>query len=235
MLEAASHPLYYRVYRMIADDIASGTLRPGDRLPAERELCQQLSVSRTTVRRAFAALVEDGLIESAAGRGAFVTNDSLAEPPNALMSFSELGASRGLHATSEVLTRELRQATIEQAELFHIAPGAQVFVLERLRKLDDVPVAVDEAVVPLRRAPELESMDFAVESLYAVLDRNGCAPMRAAYTIEAAAAAPREAKLLGLPAGAAVLIATTIGTVEVTRTAYRADRYRFQATLVRRR
>ena len=110
--------------------------------------------------------------------------------------------------------------------MFHIAPGAQVFVLERLRKLDDVPVAVDEAVVPLRRAPELESMDFAVESLYAVLDRNGCAPMRAAYTVEAAAAAPREAKLLGLPAGAAVLIATTIGTdaagqaVEVTRTAY---------------
>ena len=124
MLEAASQPLYYRVYRMIADDIASGTLRPGDRLPAERELCQQLSVSRTTVRRAFAALVEDGLIESAAGRGAFVTNDSLAEPPNVLMSFSELGASRGLRATSVVLTRELRQATIEQAELFHIAPGA---------------------------------------------------------------------------------------------------------------
>ena len=97
MLEAASPPLYYRVYRMIADDIASGRLSAGDRLPAERELCQQLSVSRTTVRRAFAALVEDGLIESAAGRGAFVTNDSLAEPPNALMSFSELGASRGLH------------------------------------------------------------------------------------------------------------------------------------------
>ncbi|HVG69231.1 MAG TPA: GntR family transcriptional regulator, partial [Gaiellales bacterium] len=199
MLEAASQPLYTRVYRMIADDIASGRLRAGDRLPAERELCQQLSVSRTTVRRAFAALVEDGLIESAAGRGAFVTNDSLAEPPNALMSFSELGARRGLHPTSVVLTRELRQATIEQAELFHIAPGAAVFVLERLRKLDDVPVAVDEAVVPLRRAPELESVDFAAESLYAVLDRNGCAPMRAAYTVEATAASPRDAELLGLP------------------------------------
>jgi len=241
MLEAAAPPLYYRVYRMIADDIASGRLRAGDRLPAERELCQQLSVSRTTVRRAFAALVEDGLIESAAGRGAFVTNDSLAEPPNALMSFSELGASRGLHPTSVVLTRELRQATIEQAELFHIAPGAAVFVLERLRKLDDVPVAVDEAVVPLRRAPELESVDFAAESLYAVLDRNGCAPMRAAYTVEATAASPRDAELLGLPSGAPLLTATTIGSdaaglaVELTRTVYRADRYRFQATLVRRR
>ncbi len=157
------------------------------------------------------------------------------------MSFSELGASRGLHPTSVVLTRELRQATIEQAELFHIAPGAAVFVLERLRKLDDVPVAVDEAVVPLRRAPELESVDFAAESLYAVLDRNGCAPMRAAYTVEATAASPRDAELLGLPPGAPLLTATTIGSdaaglaVELTRTVYRADRYRFQATLVRRR
>jgi DNA-binding GntR family transcriptional regulator len=241
MLEAASQPLYYRVYRLIADDIASGTLRPGDRLPAERELCQQLSVSRTTVRRAFAALVDDGLIESAAGRGAFVTNDSLAEPPNALMSFTELGASRGLRPSSVVLARELRQATIEQAELFHIAPGAELFAIERLRRLDDVPVAVDEAFVPLRRAPELESVDFAAESLYAVLDRNGCAPVRAAYTVEAASASPREAELLGLAAGAPVLTAITIGTdaagqaVEQTRTVYRADRYRFHATLVRRR
>jgi GntR family transcriptional regulator len=241
MLEAASQPLYYRVYRMIADEIASGTLRPGDRLPAERELCHRLSVSRTTVRRAFAALVEDGLIESAAGRGAFVTNHSLAEPPNALMSFSELGASRGLRSSSVVLTRELRQATIELAELFGIAPGAELFALERLRKLDDVPVAVDEALVPLRRAPELETMDFAAESLYAVLDRNGCAPVRAAYTVEAAAATSREAELLGLAAASPVLLATTIGTdaagqaVEQTRTVYRADRYRFQATLVRRR
>jgi DNA-binding GntR family transcriptional regulator len=205
MLEAASHPLYYRVYRMIADDIASGTLRPGDRLPAERELCQQLSVSRTTVRRAFAALVEDGLIESAAGRGAFVTNDSLAEPPNVLMSFSELGASRGLRATSVVLTRELRQATIEQAELFHIAPGAQVFVLERLRKLDDVPVAV-EGGHP-RRAPG-SGRGLRRRVLYAEVLTATAARVRAAYTVETAAAVAR--RRAGLPAGA-VLVAT-IGT-----------------------
>jgi GntR family transcriptional regulator len=241
MLEAASQPLYFRVYRLIADDIASGTLRPGDRLPAERELCQQLSVSRTTVRRAFAALVSDGLIESSAGRGAFVTSGSLAEPPNALMSFSELGASRGLRSTSVVLVSGLVHATIEQAELFGIAPGADVFSIERLRKLDEVPVAIDEALVPLRRAPELPSIDFTTESLYAVLDRNGCAPVRAAYTVEATAADARAAKLLGLAAGAPLLTATTTSTdadgqaVELTRTVYRADRYRFQATLVRRR
>jgi DNA-binding GntR family transcriptional regulator len=241
MLEAGPQPLYHQVYRLIADDIASGTLRSGDRLPAERELCQQLSVSRSTVRRAFAALAEDGLIESSVGRGAFVTTDSLAEPPNALMSFSELGASRGLRATSVVLASELRHATIEQSELFHIAPGADVFFIERLRKLDDVPVAIDEALVPLRRAPDLVTADFTTESLYAVLDRNGFAPVRAAYTVEAAAADPRAAELLGLAPGAPVLTATTIGTdadgqaVELTHTIYRADRYRFHATLVRRR
>jgi GntR family transcriptional regulator len=140
-----------------------------------------------------------------------------------------------------VLASEVRNATIEQSELFHIAPGADVFFIERLRKLDEVPVAIDQALVPLRRAPELVSTDFTTESLYAVLDRNGFAPMRAAYTVEAAAADSRDAKLLGLPSGAPVLTATTIGTdadgqaVELTRTVYRADRYRFQATLVRRR
>jgi DNA-binding GntR family transcriptional regulator len=230
-----------QVYRLIADQIASGALGSGDRLPAERRLCDQLGVSRATVRRALADLVEDGLVESSMGRGSFVTTGPLVEPPNALLSFTELGSRRGLRPSALVIGRLVRPATLEEAELFGIAPGAEVLELSRLRMLDGVPVAIDRSRVPVVRAPALTELDFETASLYDALTAAGCAPARAAYTVEAAAATAAEGALLGIDAGTPVLVTDTTAydlgdrPVERCRTAYRADRYRFRATLVRRR
>src|SRR5262249_14388825 len=78
-LGASPQPLYLRVYRLIADEIASGTLAPGDRLPSERELTGRLGVSRATVRRALGELATDGLVTASASRGSFVASGPLVE------------------------------------------------------------------------------------------------------------------------------------------------------------
>lgn len=236
-----AQPLYEQVYRLIADDIASGALAPGDRLPPERVLCERLSVSRATVRRALRELVEDGLVESSAGRGTFVSSAPLAEPPNALMSFTELGAVRGLVASARVLSARVRAATLEEADAFGVAPGAELFELERLRMLDGVAVAVDRNRVALALAPSLPDVDFATASLYDVLEASGVSPVRADYTTAAVPADSRQAERLGVEPGEPLLLATTTSydaagrLVELSETAYRSDRYRFRATLVRRK
>lgn len=238
-ISQASQPLYHRVYREIAKEIESGALQPGDRLPSERWLCDELGVSRATVRRAIEELASDGLVEGR-GRGSFVTGDAIVEPPNTLMSLSELGRSRGLEASSRVLAAELRPATIDEAEAFGIAPGAEVFELQRLRMLDGLPISVDHNRVPLRIVPNAALLDFTTASLYEALEREGHPPARADYELEARGADDYEADLLGLPTGAPVLFATTVAIGEDGRvldlgsTVYRADRYRFQATLMRR-
>jgi DNA-binding GntR family transcriptional regulator len=240
-LGESPQPLYLRVYRLIADEIASGSLGPGDRLPSERDLTERLGVSRATVRRALGELATDGLVEASAGRGSFVSTGPLVEPPNALLSFTELGARHGLEATARVLRLESRPATIEEAELFGVAPGAELVELERLRLLDAVPVAVDATRFPLARAPRALQTDFASASLYDVLEQSGCPPVRASYTVEALPAPEREGALLGIRTGEPVLVAETAAydpsdrLVELARTHYRSDRYRFRATLVRRR
>ncbi len=121
-ISEASQPLYLGVYREIAREIESGALLPGDRLPSERWLCDELGVSRATVRRALEELMADGMVESR-GRGSFVTGEALVEPPNTLMGLTELGRSRGLEAGADVLEANVRPATLDEAETFSIAPG----------------------------------------------------------------------------------------------------------------
>jgi GntR family transcriptional regulator len=235
----AAQPLYHRVYRQIAQEIESGDLQPGARLPSERWLCDELGVSRATVRRAIEELVADGLVEGR-GRGSYVSGEALVEPPNTLMSLTELGRSRGLDTSARVLASEIRPATIDEAEAFGIAPGAEVFELRRLRMLDGLPISLDHNRVPLRLLPGAAELDFSTASLYDALERDGNPLARADYELEARAAEAADAELLGLAPGAPVLYASTIAiardgrVMDLGRTIYRADRYRFQATLTRR-
>lgn len=66
--------LFEQIVEQLEESILGGQLRPGDRLPAERELAQRFKVSRTAVREAMKTLREKGLVESYLGRGTFVTD-----------------------------------------------------------------------------------------------------------------------------------------------------------------
>ncbi len=66
--------LYEQIVHQVEDSILKGQLKPGDQLPAERELALRFGVSRTAVREAVKALREKGLVEAYSGRGTFVTD-----------------------------------------------------------------------------------------------------------------------------------------------------------------
>ena len=66
--------LYEQIVQQVEDSILKGQLKPGDQLPAERDLAQSFGVSRTAVREAVKTLREKGLVEAFSGRGTFVTN-----------------------------------------------------------------------------------------------------------------------------------------------------------------
>jgi GntR family transcriptional regulator len=238
---AGPRPLHDQVRQAIESQIRSGELPAGARLQSERDLADRLGVSRVTVRRALEVLEQEGLVRAAPGSGRYVRAPELAEPANALLSFTELGARRGLRATSRVLRNAVRPATLEEAEQAGVAPGAELFVLERLRMLDGVAVALDHTRVPLAVSPSLPTMDFGERSLYATLDAAGAAVSRADYSTEACAASDEQAEQLGVHPGDPLLLARTTSydaggrVVELGETFYRGDRYRFHATLVRER
>lgn len=69
-------PLYTRLADVIRDRVASGTLRPGDRLPPIRQLAQELSIHTNTVARSYAELEREGVLTTRRGGGTFVASPS---------------------------------------------------------------------------------------------------------------------------------------------------------------
>jgi DNA-binding FadR family transcriptional regulator len=73
---------YEQIAERLADDIRSGVLAPGERLPSERDLARTLEVSRASVREALASLQLQGVVETRHGAGTFVVGLPPSEPPH---------------------------------------------------------------------------------------------------------------------------------------------------------
>ncbi len=84
-------PKYAAIADALAGAIRSGELRPGERLPAQRDLARQFGVDLTTVTRAYGLVREAGLIEGAGKLGSFVRNDV------ALPRFGETASEMGMN------------------------------------------------------------------------------------------------------------------------------------------
>lgn len=69
--------LYIQIYNQILSEIQSGSLKIGDKLPSERELCTHFGVSRAPVRQALSALEMNGIIYSRQGEGAFIKSTQI--------------------------------------------------------------------------------------------------------------------------------------------------------------
>lgn len=233
-------PLWIQAVNLIKDEVASGALSGGSRLPPERELCQQLRISRVTLRKALNQLVEDGVLSPSHGRGWYVSGAAPRRDwPDSLESFTETARRMGLTASSTVLRAETSAASMDEAEELSIAPGTPLFHLERVRELDGVPIALDLTRIPAHLAPELAAADFRHESLFSRLAEAGVEMARAESTIEAREAEGESARLLGLEAGKPMLVMHQVVVDRLDRPLftstirYNGERYRLRTSFVR--
>ena len=79
--------LYQDVVQQIREVVREGTLKPGDRLPPERELAEQLHVSRSSLREAMRTLELQGLVVSRPGAGTFISTESSDSMMDAIVAY----------------------------------------------------------------------------------------------------------------------------------------------------
>lgn len=234
--EVGGGPLYLQLQRRIGDAIVSGRLKPGDSLPPERDMATMTGLSRVTVRKAVEGLVGSGQLVQKRGSGTFVAArvERLEQALSLLTSFTEDMARRGKSVESVWLSRALHAPAPEEVMALGLGAGDRVARLERVRRSDGVPLAIERASLSAQILPEPEGVEA---SLYAVLQSRGLRPVRAVQRISAANLGARDAELLGVPTGAAGLRIERIGylpdgrVVEFTRSLYRGDAYDFAVEL----
>lgn len=234
--DPGSGPLYLQLQRRIAEAIASGRLVPGDSLPAERDMATMTGLSRVTVRNAIQALVASGQLVQRRGSGTFVAQkvERLEQALSLLTSFTEDMARRGRTVDSQWISRRIDAPAPEEVMALGLGGDERVARLERVRRSDGVPLAIERASIPASVLPEPEAVET---SLYLALERLGSRPVRAVQRISAANLGPRDAGLLGVTPGVAGLKIERIGylasgrVVEFTRSLYRGDAYDFAVEL----
>lgn len=234
--DRGSGPLYLQLQRRISDAITAGRLVPGDSLPAEREMASMTGLSRVTIRNAVQALVVSGQLVQRRGSGTFVAPklERLEQALSLLTSFTEDMARRGRAVDSHWLSRRIDAPAPEEVMALGLGAGDRVARLERVRRSDGVPLAIERASIP---ASVLPDPDMVQASLYALLETLGSRPVRAVQRISAANLSARDAALLDVSPGSAGLKIERIGylssgrVVEFTRSLYRGDAYDFAVEL----
>jgi GntR family transcriptional regulator len=222
--------------REITDKQAQGEVY---QLPSESELTERHGLSRATVRHALDELERDGWIYRQKGVGSFAPVRRFEQDLTQLVSTTEDMRQRGWSLQTRVVSRQQLPATAHVARALDLTPGAPVYELCRLRVVDDVPLSVQTAYLPVTLCPRFEENDLAA-SLYRLLEsRYGLRLWSGREILRARGATAREAHLLDIQEAAPVMYAERITyaasgvAVEYLEAVWRGDRYDFKVTLTR--
>lgn len=193
---------YYQLYARIREQILNGALAPHAQLPTEELLCERHNVSRGTVRKAFDALVTEGLIRREQGRGNFVN-----PPKPSLGAFVLSDLPRAPHQTLETqtLTQNIQHATPEAAERLDLPVGAPVIHIVQRQMMNSAPLLYEERLISQALCPDLIHDDLDAQPLHGLLIHKYKLPLvRVTHTIEVRATSADEAARLSLTPGEAV-------------------------------
>jgi 2-aminoadipate transaminase len=141
-LQPESHvPLYVQLRDQLRSLVNAGDLRPGDRIPASRELAQMLGVHRTTVANAYAELESEGLIQGHVGRGTFIRGNGnglkITPPPPPSLNGHDGGLRWELlfadERSEEILTRLTANSPEDALDFVMARPDPKLFPVEELQ------------------------------------------------------------------------------------------------------
>ena len=195
-------PPYHQLASILRQQIAMGSLRPGDRLLSEVQLCERYGVSPMTVRRAINILLDQGLITTAQGRGTFVKPLVLGTATFGLQALEDLFSDD--RTAVRILSVKTLPATNRISHKLALPIETTVISIRRLLSLDSEPLVYHrEYLVYDPERPVVEA-EMGTTSLRGLFDGSGETVLkRGDLSIETTVLTDEESQLLSVPAGKA--------------------------------
>ncbi len=224
-------PIWKAIADALRSDMAEGRYGPGDKLPTEAALAERFGVNRHTVRHGISALVDEGLIRTRRGAGAFVAATPTDYPIGSRVRFHENLIAAGRRPEKRVLHVEERAATEGEATALTVSPGDQICAYHGLSLADGHPIAVFESMFPLERLPGITAALQETSSVTEALNRSGVTDYtRASTRLRATRATATQALHLQVSEGDPLLRSSGVNVdekgqpVEFGRTWFVGDR-----------
>lgn len=231
-------PIYYQLQELLVGKIESGELKPGDKLPSENELVDQYDISRNTAQKAIRALVNWGLAQRVQGKGTFVCNKSVTLSITASLSLTSeiIGLNKVPH--SHILQAKIIEASMDIANKLNIPKDSEIYIIQRIRSVDDLPLMIQTSYIPVTYLPDLLDKNLEDKSLFAtIMDEYGIKIDRASEIMRAVSVTKFEGEMLGIPefSPAFLLQRQTFlndgRVLEYAKTIVRGDKGRFHVDL----
>jgi GntR family transcriptional regulator len=162
-------PLYVQIQEYLAEKILSGDLLPETRISSERELSQELGVSRMTVRRAITELVDEGMLERRHGAGTFVAKPKVTYEAAELVNYAHALRTRNLAVARQLLEFSEVPASRRLADRLQVEIGHPLFRVVLLHLANRVPVVLERTFLSCERCAGLQEYDLEKTSIYDLL------------------------------------------------------------------
>ncbi len=194
-------PYYVRFRDHFAAMIEAGTLASSTKLPPERALAEEFSITRVTVRQALIRMEAEGLIFREERRGWFVSPPRVRYDPTANTSFTESITEQGRVAGTTILSQQRIAAAQWESTHLGCAVGDPVFFISRLRTVDGRAVMVEQIHVKAARCPGL--LDYPLDQSMTGLmsEKFGIIEHRSQINMRPTALSGFPAKALGVAVG----------------------------------
>ncbi len=185
----------------IARQIHSGVLKPGGKLPSERQLQDGLGVARGTIREALFQLESEGMIYRRDRSGWYVSPEPVTYAPTRWAGFMTYVAEQVRQPGTEPLSTTSVEAQDGVAKAMGLPLGAAVHLIRRRRLIDGRPVLVERIYVEAKRAPDLLTHDLNGSLTQILKSRYRLAVTRNRVEMQPCALIQEEAEALGVKSG----------------------------------
>lgn len=198
-------PVYVRIRESLRDEITSGLLKRGEKLPPEHEMAAKFSVSRMTIRESIEDLVNDGLLYRRHGVGTFVAFPHLTRDHTRLTNFFDKAEEEGVEIRVELLSLEVMSARASIAHALDLPAESRVIRIKTLRYANNLPVTVHEAYVPHKLFAGIVNENLEAQHLWTLFEKCGFKVKRAVQRLEAREAGKELAKIMKIKEHAPIL------------------------------
>ena len=199
-------PLYYQIEQILREQISSGDISRDEPLPTETQLCEEYGVSRSTVRQAFASLINDGLVSRVPGKGTYLSQGNSEE--KTFHFFTDIEDLVGLaeKANNKVTYHGQVVPAKKIALLLSLGPGQKTLRICGIRFLRNLPLCYFIIHVPSEFAHFFNGEDLKSGAILTILEnKSGMVARKVRQTISATKADKRAARFLGIAPGDPVL------------------------------